>query len=184
MLKRMICALLTCMLLLGGAADALADREEDQARLAVNLQAIKAALDRNELQYTYQEDGDSFYAEFDLDGAISSCIMWLIAYDDGVQIQMDYDMEIPPDRVDELARYLMRRYSSLRMGGFYIDYEEGFVGYQSFIYSDVLPPTQNALDFHMAMGLTMLERLSDRVKAILLDGMTAEEAWLADDAKN
>lgn len=178
-MKRWMCALLAYMMLMGAAVGALADREEDQARLAVNLQAIKAALDRNELTFTYREEGDSFFAEFDLSCAFPSCTVWLIAYDDGVQIEADYDVEADPARLDELALFLMRCNSSMRIGGFYIDYDERIVGYTTFIYSDVLPPTQDALDFNMAIGLTMLERYGDQVKAVLLDGMTAEDAWQA-----
>ena len=175
-MKRWMCALAALVLLLGMAGCAQAEREEDAGLVAINLQAIKAALDRNGLTYTYKEKSDSFYVLFDLDCKMKSCTAWLIAYDDGVLLQCDLDVKVEKDRENDLALYLMRCNGQTRIGGFYIDFDEHLTGYELFILSDVLPPTQDALDYGLAVGLTMLEDRGDALYDILMNGMTAEEA--------
>ena len=175
-MKRWMCCLLVLMLAAGLAPCALAETEEDDGLVAVNLQAIKAVLDRNDLTFTFREEGDSFYVGFDLENKMESCTMWLIAYDDGVLIQCDLDVRLEPERVNDLAIYLMRCNSMVRMGNFYIDEDEDVVGYEIFILSDVLPPTQDALKWAMALSLAMLETRGDAIYDIMMNGISAEEA--------
>ena len=181
-MKRLICiGLALAMLLTAGCAYAEGE-EEDAARVAVNLQAIKAALDRNELAFTYLEESDGFCVEFNLECAIQSCTFWIIAYDDGVHIQADYDMKLTGEHLDALANYLMYCNSQMRLGAYYIDYSEMFTGWEVFLYTDVSAPTQHSLDYAVATGLAMLENRGDRVSDILLKGVTAQEAIQMDQA--
>ena len=180
-MKRLICVWLI-LALLAGVGCANAAREEDPARLAVNLQAVKAALDRNDLVYHYVEDTDAFWLEFNLECVMASCTVWFIVYDDGVLIQADYDLEPDAARLDELAKYLMYRNSDMLIGAYYIDYADLYTGWEMYLYTDVNAPTQNSLDYGLALALTMLESCGGRVYDVLMNGMTAQEAIRADEA--
>lgn len=167
--------LLACLLF--GAVPALAEAtDEDVARVAVNLQAIKVMLDDYELKFTYSEESDTFLLGYSIESAIDGCYLYLTAYDDGVFVQADYDYEVPQEKWEETLRFCALCSEPTRMGCFYLDRENATVGYKFFIYSDVLPPTQAALAYVLELAVNMLEYRGDALSAVLNDGATAEEA--------
>ncbi|MCR4885903.1 MAG: YbjN domain-containing protein [Clostridiales bacterium] len=153
--------------------------EEDPARVAVNLQAIKVMLDENELKFTYQEEQDSFLLKYSLESAMDAADVWLTAYDDGVWVRIDYEEEIPEDKWDQLMILCSLFNEDMRLGCFYVDRENASMGYRFFLYTDVLPPTQHALAFALVLGISMLEYRGDAVAAVLHRNMSAWEAYMA-----
>ena len=175
-MKRWFSLALALVLALG-MLPAAAPAEEDPARLAVNLQAVKVMLDQNEFKYSYNEDSDSFDLKFTIDGPLKSCWAWMIVYDDGVLIQADYDVTATSDVRDEMAAYFIRVSNDTRLGAFYMDYSTGDMGYELFLYSDVVAPTQDALHYGLLLAVGMVEEYSAAVAGILFNGLTAEQAY-------
>ncbi len=182
-MRRMTALLLALMLLAVPAfaqeapADAeQADTEEDAARVAVNLQAIKVMLDASELTFTYQEESDTFALRYTLECEMGKAILWITAYDDGVWLRADYEEDVPEDKWDEFLRFCSLCNEEGRLGCFYLDRENRSVGYKQFLYTDVLPPTQASLTMNTALALGMLEYRGNGTAAILFQDATAEEA--------
>ena len=173
-----LCLLLTA---LPAWAEALPEEEpaseEDAARVAVNLQAIKVMLDDNELEFSYQEDTDTFALEYALEGDAGNATLWLTAYEDGVWVRADYEGKVPEDKWSEIMRFCTLCNEESRIGCFYLDREYQSVGYKQFLYTDVLPPTQKALAWNTALALTMLKYRSAGLAAILHGDAGAEEAF-------
>lgn len=153
------------------------DLEEDQALVAVNLQAIKVMLDKYELKFSYQEDQDTFLLFYTLDSDMESAAVWLTAYDDGVWVRIDYEEEIPDDKLDQILILCSLFNEEMRLGCFYVDRENKSLGYRFFLYTDVLPPTQVSLAFSLALGISMMENRGEAVAAVLYEDMNAWDAF-------
>lgn len=174
-------ALLLILCLLAPGIPALAEEaesasREDAARVAVNLQAIKVMLDDNDLEFTYQKESDSFMVPYELDCPMQYATIWLTSYEDGVWVQADYDAEIPEDKWEEMQRFCALCTESMRLGCFYLDREHKSLGYQFFIYTDVVAPTQHALVYATSMALVMLEYRGAGAAALLNGDATVEQA--------
>ena len=177
-MKKWIICLMTLVLLTGMLCPALAEWDEDPARLAVNLQAIKAMLDANEVAASYDEDTDTFSADFNLDcKRMKDCTVWLCAYDDGVAMEAVYEQKAQKDAWKELILFMNRLNTQLRLGNFYLDESDGGLIFRVFLYNDVLPPTQYSLEYCIGMALYLMEYYGDSLEAILFDGASAEDAW-------
>ena len=177
--KRFRLVLMILALVLPAAAGC-AKGEEDPARLAVNLQAIKAMLDQNEVVYTYHASADCFDSRFDLNGEkMKQMTAWIAAYDDGVEIQADYTVNLPPETwaVEEVSVFLILVNYDLRMGGFYMNPEKGIIGYKVFLYTDSMAPTQEMLRFALALSIHETEALGDLIYEVLQGSATAAEAY-------
>ena len=155
----------------------LSPLEEDPARVAVNLQAIKVMLDENDLKFTYQEEQDSFLLKYTLDSDMDAADVWLTAYDDGVWVRIDYEEEIPEDKWEQLMILCSLFNAEMRLGSFYVDRDNASMGYRFFLYTDVLPPTQHALAFALVLGISMLEYRGEAVAAVLNGNMSAWDAY-------
>lgn len=176
MIKRLLAMLVTLLLAQTPSAPA-AEIEENTALLAVNMQAVQAMLIHNEIKYEYHDGNDNFETFWGIDGELDECRAWLIVYDDGVAINADYEVEAGEDKRDELAKYFMRVNNRTRLGNFYIDYENGTIGYEIFLYTGVVAPTQELLWDSMICAIRMAERCGGAVAGILYHDMTAEEAF-------
>lgn len=152
---------------------------EDQARVAVNLQAIKVMLDAEDLKFTYQEEQDSFLLRYTLNSDMSAAVVWLTAYDDGVWVRMDYEEEIPKDRWEQLMILCSLLNEDMRLGCFYVDRDNESLGYRFFLYTDVLPSTQQALKFALTLGVSMMTYRGNAVAAVLRGDMNAWDAFAA-----
>ncbi len=108
---------------------------------------------------------------------LDACTIWLIAYEDGVEIEMEYDEPADEATWLDVAVFLNRMNVRTFLGNLYLDEDSGAVGYRVFLYGDVLPPTQNALETSLAHGLWMLERIGASMEAMLFEGATVDEAW-------
>ena len=155
--------------------------DEDPARVAVNLQAIKVMLDENDLKFTYQEDQDSFLLKYTLESDMNTADVWLTAYEDGVWVRIDYEEEIPEDKWEQLMILCSLFNEDMRLGCFYVDRDNASLGYRFFLYTDVLPPTQHALAFALVLGISMLEYRGEAVAAVLHGNMSAWDAYEAID---
>ena len=151
--------------------------EEDAARVAVNLQAIKVMLDKYDLKFTYQEDQDTFLLLYTLESDIDTAAVWLTAFDDGVWVRIDYDEDIPDDKLEQILILCSLFNEEMRLGCFYVDRENKSLGYRFFLYTDVLPPTQVSLAFALVLGISMMENRGEAVAAVLYEDMSAWDAF-------
>ena len=153
---------------------------EDAARIAVNLQAIKAMLDQNNVLYHFHESADCFDARFDLNGVkMQQITVWIAAYEHGVEIQADYTVQQKQETwaADELSKYLILVNYDQRIGSFYMNQEKGIIGYKVFLYTDRMTPTQEMLRFALALSISEAERHGDWILDLMQGIITAKEAY-------
>lgn len=176
MMKKWLCFILSLLLALCAFTSSMAMTEEE-ARKSVNTQAIRSMLDVNEYNYTYVEDGGYFTLTFTLESTLNTCKVWIVPFDDSVRIQADYEVSATKETRDEMAIFCTRISNDLRVGHFYMDYDEGLVGYEVMIYTEEAAPTQKALDFCLTLSISMAERYGEGVANILFNKYTAEDAY-------
>ncbi len=150
---------------------------EAEARKTVNAQAVKAFLDSQEYTYTYDEENDYFTLDFNMDETFSSCTVWIWIYDDGAELQADYDVVAGEDVRGEMAVFFTRINNKLRLGSFYMNYDRGGMGYQIFLYTEETVPTQKALRTALGISLGMLDEYAQGVANILYNNYTADQAY-------
>lgn len=175
-MKKLI-SVLVCMLILALAASCAYAVEEDPVKLAANSKAVQQMLDSYNFDYEVRGDNnDVITLEMNLEGDIETATCWIFVYDYGVHFQADYDTRCPSSRRDEMSAYLIRENFDLKMTSYYMDYDEGLVGSQYFLYTDEKVPEQDSLRTGFALTVGSLEDISCGV-VMVLDGESAEYAY-------
>ncbi|HIR26533.1 MAG TPA: YbjN domain-containing protein [Candidatus Choladousia intestinigallinarum] len=177
-MKKILCTIFAVSTLILSSITAAASEDAfEDARKIANAQAMKAVLDANEYSYDFSEDR-IFEMSFTLDDtSFDSCKVWAFAKDDGVKIQADYTVKADEDVRDEVASFFIRMNNKLNLGEFYMDYENGLMGYEVYVYSEDATPSQKALDTGLNIAVAMSEYGADGVANIIYGGYTAEQAY-------
>ena len=103
-MRRLLALFLTLMLALLPLS-ALAEMEEDVAIDKITAM-IQSALDAEEFTYDLEDTGYFVLTYDSTNGALGDIYAFLDVYDGAVLIYACYEEDVPPDRIDETAKFM------------------------------------------------------------------------------
>lgn len=179
-MKRLIAALLGCILICG-AAGALATDEPNDGTLE---DAIRSYLDESEYSYSYDEADRRFYYSMTIASNLRSCDVVINLKDDGFSVYA-YALIGPerskPEQMQAVAEYLTRANYGMYVGNFELDYDYGEVRFKTSTRCYDRVPGQEEIMMLVEMPVAMMERYGSGMISVMLAG--ADPAKMIDEAE-
>lgn len=179
-------ALLTVFVLLCPAA--CAESVQQILRLNLIYAAMNDALDKEELQYTKDEEYHCSYFAIELEESqlLGNADVILYAFEDGVDIVTSYEQAVPEAKVDEMMRLCNHLSASIYVGKFYVDPTDHYLCYEVYLpmsATDMNDYDKSSIGEYVWFTASMLDYYYEYFEELIVNGETADNVyamWVAD----
>ena len=168
-MKRLLVLLL--VVLLGfGALGTLAEEEAKAATVAQLSDDVREFLDHYGYKYTYNNSNSSYKLEFELEGALKSCVMKIFVYYDAVEVLAIPDLTVPNKNLEKQAIASMLLNDKNFYSQFGLSFSDNVFFARSVQLVEKTLPGFEELDVLFHQPMLDLERYGDVLYAVSQEG--------------
>ena len=169
----MVLALVFVLSLTTAFADSDAQKE---AWIASKTAAVRNMFDTEGYKYDYSSEKNRFKATFSVDSVMESVTLWVFVKYDLVEFNADYQVNAPASQCDDVAIFFTRINDFFRIGGFYMEYDEGLMGYKIVVYTEEVDPSEDCLYWALRLSVNFAEMVGDILNDLLTGSLTVDQA--------
>jgi hypothetical protein len=163
---------------------AIAMREKTAGNSKEAFETLRKVLTQIDWSSDPDEENASFYIDFGSPHTpVSDAIAAIAIEAEQFLFYVNIGPMAPPERRDEVARFISRVNWELSIGNFEMDHEDGFVRFRSSIAFSNTVLTEALIRNAILAAMEVIEIYADPVVDVLGRGKSAEEAWLGVKAK-
>jgi hypothetical protein len=163
-------------------AIAMTDKTAGNSKEAFEM--LRKVLTQIEWASDPDEESASFYIDFGPPhDPVSDAVAAIATEAEQFLFYVNMGPMAPPERKDEVARFISRVNWELSIGNFEMDHEDGFVRFRSSIAFSNTVLTEALIRNAILAAMQAVEIYADPVVDVLGRGKSAQEAWLGLKAK-